>query len=152
MEKLMDIWVDADACPVKIKELLYRVALRTQIPVTLVANQPLRVPRSPFINTRVVAAGFDIADDEILDLMKPEDLVITNDIPLAAQVIDKGGHALNPRGGFYTPETIKSSLYVRDLKETLRSSGIETSGTPPMGPKDSQKFANALHKFLSTRG
>ena len=152
MESEMAIWVDADACPVKIKDLLYRAAIRTNILVTLVANQRLRVPRSPFINTLVVGAGFDIADNEILKLMKPKDLVITNDIPLAAQVIEKGGSALNPRGDFYTPETIRSSLYVRDLKETLRSSGIETQGPRPMTPKDIQNFANAMHKFLSARG
>lgn len=148
----MAIWVDADACPVKIKELLYRVANRTKIFVTLIANQRLRVPRSPFIKTLVVGAGFDIADNEILTLMTPGDLVITSDIPLAAQVIEKGGSALNPRGEFYTPETIRSSLYVRDIKETLRSSGIETRGPAPMGPKDSQKFSNAIHKFLTARG
>ncbi len=152
MESEMAIWVDADACPVKIKDLLYRAAIRTNILVTLVANQRLRVPRSPFITTLVVDAGFDIADNEILKLMKPKDLVITNDIPLAAQVIEKGGSALNPRGDFYTPETIRSSLYVRDLKETLRSSGIETQGPRPMTPKDIQKFANSIHKFLSARG
>ncbi len=151
MENAMAIWVDADACPVKIKDLLYRVAVRTKIPVTLVANQRLRVPNSPFIKTLVVEAGFDIADNEILKLMKPDDLVITNDIPLAAQVIEVGGWALNPRGDFYTPESIRSSLYVRELKETLRSSGIETQGPRPMAPKDSQNFANAIHKFLSTR-
>jgi len=117
-----------------------------------VANQTLRVPGSPFIKTLVVEAGFDIADNEILNLMNPDDLVITNDIPLAAQVIEKGGVALNPRGSFYTPETITSSLYVREIKETLRSSGIETQVLPPMGPKDSQNFANAIHKFLSAQG
>jgi len=148
----MNIWVDADSCPVKIKDLLYRTAIRTQILLTLVANQTLRVPGSPFIKTLVVEAGFDIADNEILNLMNPDDLVITNDIPLAAQVIEKGGVALNPRGSFYTPETITSSLYVREIKETLRSSGIETQGPPPMGPKDSQNFANAIHKFLSAQG
>ncbi|MDD9302446.1 MAG: YaiI/YqxD family protein [Desulfobacter sp.] len=148
----MKIWEDADACPVKIKDLLYRTAQRTKIQVTLVANQPLKAPRSPFINTLVVGAGFDIADNEILKLMTPSDLVITSDIPLAADVLAKNGQALNPRGKFYTQETIKSCLYVSEIKQNLRSSGIETSGPTPMGPKDCQNFANAIHKFLSARG
>ena len=148
----MAIWVDADACPVKIKDLLYRVARRRKILVTLVANQALKIPPSPFIKRIVVGAGFDIADNEILTLMEAGDLVITNDIPLAAQILDKGGDALNHRGEFYTRETITSFLHVREIKETLRSSGIDTPGPPPMGPKQIQKFANALDKFLSAFG
>ncbi|MCG8633402.1 MAG: YaiI/YqxD family protein [Desulfobacterales bacterium] len=148
----MKIWVDADACPVKIKELLYRIAKRTKIRVTLVANQVLRIPKSPFIKSLTVGPGFDIADNEILRLMAPGDLVITNDIPLAALILEKKGAAVNFRGGFYTDEEIRSCLYVRDIKETLRSSGIETGGPRPMSQKDCQNFSNALDRYLQRMG
>ncbi len=146
----MQIWVDADACPVKIKELLYRIAQRTKLQITLVANQALRVPKSPFIKTLAVAAGFDVADNEILKLMTRGDLVITNDIPLAAQILEKEGSAINFRGDFFTEEEIRSCLYVRDIKETLRSSGIDTQGPRPMNQKDCQQFSNAMDRFLSS--
>jgi hypothetical protein len=147
----MAIWVDADACPVKIKDLLYRAANRTKIRVTLVANKNLRIPKSPYIDFLQVAPGFDIADNEIVKQMTPGDLVITADIPLASEVIAKGGTALNPRGELYTRENITSRLYVRDLIENLRSSGVETKGPPPMIQKDCQNFSNSLDRFLSAR-
>jgi uncharacterized protein YaiI (UPF0178 family) len=145
----MNIWVDADACPVKVKELLYRAAERTKIMVTLVANTPLRIPKSKYINFILVGSGFDIADNEILKRMKACDLIITGDIPLAAQVIEQKGTALNHRGELYTTENITSRLYVRDVMDTLRSSGMETQGPPPLNSKDLQQFANNLNKFLS---
>ena len=118
----MDIWVDADACPVAIKKILYRAAERTATLVTLVANQPLRIPKSRFIEILLVGSGFDAADDEIAKRVQAGDLVITSDIPLAAEVIDKGGLALNPRGELYTKENIRSRLSVRDFMDTLRAS------------------------------
>ncbi|HCY84468.1 MAG TPA: YaiI/YqxD family protein [Desulfobacteraceae bacterium] len=147
----LSIWVDADACPVKIKDLLFRAANRTNVPVTLVANQHLQIPKSPFIKFLQVKAGFDIADNEIVRRMQAGDLVITADIPLASEVIAKGGTALNPRGELYTQENITSRLYVRDLMEDMRSSGIETKGPAPMTQKDCQNFSNCLDRFLSAR-
>ena len=146
----MDIWVDADACPIVIKEILYRAADRTHTMVTLVANQPLRIPTSAFIKFLKVGSGFDVADNEIVKRLKEGDLVITADIPLAAEVIDKGGLALNPRGELYSKENITSRLYVRDLMESFRATGIETQGPPPMNQKDRQLFANNLNKLLSS--
>lgn len=151
-ENSMTIWIDADACPVKIKDLLYRAANRIKIQVTLVANQNLQIPKSPYIKFIKVPPGFDIADNEIVKQMNTGDLVITADIPLASEVVDKGGTALNPRGELYTRENITSRLYVRDLMENLRSSGVETKGPPPMTRKDCQNFSNSLDKFLSARG
>jgi uncharacterized protein len=145
----MKIWVDADACPVVIKEILFRAAERTGVPVTLVANQPVRVPRSRFIRTVQVGAGFDVADNEIVRRAEPGDLVITADIPLAAEVIAKGGHALNPRGERYTADTIKARLDVRDFMETLRASGIDTGGPGTLHQRDRQAFANQLDRFLT---
>jgi uncharacterized protein YaiI (UPF0178 family) len=144
----MDIWVDADACPVVIKELLYKIAQRTKTMVTFVANKPLRIPNSRFIKLLTVSAGFDIADNKIVEKMQKGDLVITADIPLAADVIDKKGLALNPRGELYTKDNIKSRLYVRDIMETLRSSGVETKGPDPMTQKDKHLFANTIDKIL----
>jgi uncharacterized protein YaiI (UPF0178 family) len=144
----MKIWVDADACPVVIKEILFRAAERVQVPVTLVANQPIRVPPSRFVRSVQVAAGFDVADNEIVARLDPGDLVITADIPLAAEVIEKGGHALNPRGELYSADTIRSRLDVRDFMETLRASGVDTGGPPALHPRDRQAFANQLDRFL----
>lgn len=127
----MQIWVDADACPNVIKEVLFRAADRAAMPVTLVANQPLRTPPSKFIRTLQVAAGFDVADNEIVRRCEKGDLVITADIPLAAEVIEKGAIALNPRGERYTPDTIRERLNMRDFMDTLRSSGIQTGGRTP---------------------
>ena len=145
----MKLWVDADACPVVIKEILFRAAERTCSLLTLVANQPIRVPSSQYIKTVQVPAGFDVADDEIVKRLEAGDLVITADIPLAAEVIEKGGHALNPRGELYTTENIKARLNMRDFMDTLRSSGINTGGPPAISQSDRQAFANNLDRFLA---
>jgi uncharacterized protein YaiI (UPF0178 family) len=145
----MKIWVDADACPVAIKEILFRCADRRNIFVTLVANQVLRIPKSTNINFIKVSAGFDVADNEIVKQMESGDLVITADIPLAAEVIEKGGVALNPRGELYTPENIKSRLAMRDFMDTLRSGGVDTGGPAALNKKDIQTFANHLDRLLT---
>ncbi len=148
----MKIWVDADACPVVIKEILFRASKRTQTEITLVANQFMQIPKSPLINFVKVSAGFDVADDEIVKRMNAGDLVITNDIPLASEIIEKGGTALNPRGELYTTDNIKERLDVRDFMETMRSSGIETGGPPALNQNDRQTFANQLDKLLTQLG
>jgi len=145
----MHIWVDADACPGVIKEILYRAAERVQVPMTLVANQTLSAPPSRLIKTLRVAAGFDVADKEIVKRLEPGDLVITADIPLAAEVIEKGGHALNPRGDFYTLDNIRQRLSMRDFMESLRSSGVQTGGPNTLNQRDRQTFANQLDRFLA---
>lgn len=144
----MVIWVDADACPNVIKEVLFRAAERTQTPLTLVANQTLRVPPSRFIRTLRVEAGFDVADNEIVRLCNLGDLVITADIPLAAEVIAKGGAALNPRGERYTEATIRERLTMRDFMDTLRASGVQTGGPDTLSQRDRQHFAAELDKWL----
>ncbi len=148
----MHIWVDADACPAVIKEILFRAAVRRQVPVTLVANQPLRTPPSPFIKSMQVAAGFDVADNRIVELAQPGDLVITADIPLAAAAIDKGAIALNPRGTLYTEENIRETLSLRNFMADLRSSGVETGGPASLNQGDRQAFANQLDRLLAKRG
>lgn len=148
----MQIWVDADACPLVIKEILFRAAARTRIPLTLVANQPLRIPPSPWIKAIQVPAGLDVADNKIARLMQPGDLVITADIPLAAEVIQKGGHALNPRGELYTQENIRERLNMRDFLDELRGSGVNTGGPSSFSQSDRQSFANRLDRFLSRHG
>lgn len=145
----MRIWVDADACPVVIKEILYRAAERMRVSLTLVANQALRTPPSAFIKTIQVGAGFDVADNLIVQQLQPGDLVITADIPLAAEAIAKGGHALNPRGEFYTPDTIKKRLSLRNFMDELRGSGVQTGGPAMLSQRDRQAFANRLDQFLS---
>ncbi|MBS1246520.1 MAG: hypothetical protein H6R47_719 [Proteobacteria bacterium] len=145
----MRIWVDADACPAVIKEILYRAAARLRVSLTLVANQALRTPPSSFIKTIQVGAGFDVADNLIVQQLLPGDLVITADIPLAAEAIAKGGHALNPRGEFYTPDTIKERLTMRNFMDELRGSGVQTGGPPTLSQRDRQAFANRLDQFLS---
>lgn len=145
----MKIWVDADACPVVIKEILFRAAQRTGIPLTLIANQPVRIPSSHNISFVQVGHGFDVADDEIVKRVEAGHLVITADIPLAAEVIEKGGTALNPRGELYTTENIKNRLNMRDFMDTLRSSGIQTGGPPPLDQSDRQAFSNQLDRWLS---
>lgn len=145
----MKIWVDADACPVVIKEILFKAAKRTQVEVTLIANQTIAVPNSPYIHFLRVASGFDVADNEIVKRCEVSDLVITADIPLAAEVIEKGGHALNPRGEMYTTDNIKQRLTMRDFMDTLRSSGIQTGGPAALNKSDRQAFANQLDKFLT---
>ncbi|WEF31057.1 YaiI/YqxD family protein [Pseudoduganella chitinolytica] len=144
----MQIWVDADACPGVIKEILYRVAERVQMNVTLVANQLLRVPPSKYVRALQVPHGFDVADNEIVRLVEPGDLVVTGDIPLASDVLAKGGYALNPRGEFYTPDTIKQQLTMRAFMEDLRSSGVDTGGPSAFSQADRQRFANALDGHL----
>ena len=145
----MQIWVDADACPQVIKDILFRAANRTGTLVTLVANQPLQVPSSEFIRTVQVASGFDVADNEIVKRVTPGDLVITADIPLAAEVIAKGGFALNPRGELYTEDNVRARLNMRDFMDTLRASGINTGGPPAINQRDRQEFGNSLDRFLS---
>lgn len=145
----MPVWVDADACPNVIKEVLFRAAERTQTLVTLVANQNIRVPPSRFIRAMRVPAGFDVADNEIVRLCERGDLVITADIPLAAEVLAKGAAALNPRGELYSEATIKERLTMRDFMETLRSSGIQTGGPDSLSQRDRQRFAAELDKWLS---
>ncbi|MDD1793717.1 YaiI/YqxD family protein [Enterovibrio makurazakiensis] len=142
------IWVDADACPTVIKEVLYRAAERTQTELVLVANQSLRTPPSRFIRSIQVEKGFDVADNEIVQRVERGDLVITADIPLASEVIDKAAVALNPRGELYTKENIRQRLNMRDFMDTLRSSGIQTGGPATMSQQDRQMFANELDKFL----
>lgn len=144
----MQIWVDADACPNVIKDVLFRAAERTGMMVTLVANQIIRTPPSKFLRTLRVEAGFDMADNEIVKRTEPGDLVITADIPLAAEVIEKGGVALNPRGERYTTETIKERLNMRDFMDTMRASGVQTGGPPALNQRDRQQFANELDKWL----
>lgn len=144
----MKIWVDADACPAAIKDILFRAAVRTGVLLTLVANQPVRVPPSQFIKTIQVTSGFDVADNEIVKRLDAGDLVITGDIPLAAEVIEKGGHALNPRGELYSVDTIKARLTMRDFMETLRSSGIHSGGPPALSQADRKAFADQLDKLL----
>ena len=145
----MKIWVDADACPVVIKEILFRAADRTKLAMTLVANQPVRIPPSRYISTLQVASGFDVADDEIVARLSTGDLVITSDIPLAAEVIEKGGLALSPRGELYTTENIGARLNMRDFMDTMRASGIHTGGPPALNQSDRMAFANELDKILS---
>jgi len=145
----MKIWVDADACPVVIKEILFRAAERKQIQVTLVANHQMRIPPSKYISFMQVPAGFDVADNEIVKRIEKADLVVTGDIPLASEVIEKGALALNPRGEMYTPENIKQRLRMRDFMEEVRSSGVDTGGPPPLNQKDRQNFANHLDRLLN---
>jgi len=143
------IWVDADACPKVIKEMLFRAAERTGVSMTLVANQPLVTPRLKNIRSLRVAAGFDVADNEIVRRLVAGDLVITADIPLAAEVIAKGGSALNPRGELYTTENIRARLSMRDFMDSLRATGVETGGPASFSQADRQAFANQLDRFLS---
>ncbi|WP_205957325.1 YaiI/YqxD family protein [Pantoea stewartii] len=147
----MAIWVDADACPNVIKDVLYRAADRTQTVVTFVANQSLRVPPSPWLRTLQVPAGFDVADNEIVKRVNVGDLVITADIPLAAEVIEKGAAALNPRGERYSPATIRERLTMRDFMDTMRASGVQTGGPAALSPRDRQQFANELDNWLRQR-
>ncbi len=145
----MKIWVDADACPAVIKEILFRAAKRTGVELTLVANHSMRVPTSPHINFLLVSSGFDVADNEIIKRLTVGDLVITGDIPLADAVITKGGKALNPRGEMYTSDSIKARLSMRDFMETMRASGLEMGGPAAFNQADRQAFANQLDRWLS---
>ncbi len=145
----MPIWVDADACPKVIKEILFRAADRTAVQVTLVANRLLYTPPSPYISAIQVADGFDVADSEIVKKLKTGDLVITADIPLAAEVIAKGGHALDPRGEMHSPDTIQARLTMRDFMDTLRASGVDTGGPSAISQRDRQLFAKHLDYYLT---
>jgi hypothetical protein len=145
------IWVDADACPKVIKEILFRAAERIGMQLTLVANQPLNIPRSRHIRTVQVPSGFDVADNYIVQQVAKDDLVITADIPLAAEVIAKGALALNPRGELYTEANIRQRLTMRDFMETLRSSGVDTGGPAALSQADRQQFANHLDRLLAQR-
>ena len=147
----MTIWVDADACPNVIKEILFRAAERLGVPLTLVANQPLQVPGSRYIRAVQVAAGFDVADNHIVREAKAGDLVVTADIPLAADVVAKGCRALNPRGELYTEENVRQRLAMRDLMDTLRGSGIDTGGPQSFSQTERQAFANQLDRLLAKR-
>ena len=146
---MMNIWVDADACPVVIKEILFRAAERKGVTTTLVANQFLRIPKSPHIHFLQVESGFDIADNEIVRRGQAGDLVITSDIPLAAEAIEKGALALSPRGELHTTENIRGRLNIRDFMDTMRSSGVDTGGPPPLSQSDRQAFANHLDRILA---
>jgi len=147
----MKIWVDADACPVVIKDIIFRAADRTQTETTLIANHAMRIPPSKYLKFTQVSAGFDIADNEIVKRCHKGDLVITSDIPLAAEVIEKECLALNPRGELYTASNIKQRLNMRDFMDTLRSSGVQTGGAPPISQSDRQAFANNLDKWLAKK-
>ena len=146
----MKIWVDADACPAVIKDILFRAAERTGTVLMLVANQTMNIPPSRYIKFIRVASGFDVADNEIVKILSAGDLVITSDIPLAAEAIEKGGTVLSPRGELYTTDNIGARLSMRDFMETLRSSGVDTGGPPALNQADRQAFANQLDKLLNT--
>jgi uncharacterized protein YaiI (UPF0178 family) len=145
----MQIWVDADACPNEIKEILFRAANRMRIPLTLVANRLLRTPRSPYLKAIRVPRGFDKADRRIIQLMQPGDLVVTADVPLAADVVQNGGRALDPRGKLFTEENVQECLAMRDLADQLRSEGLDLGGPAPLGQSDRQAFGNRLDQILS---
>lgn len=145
----MEIWVDADACPNVIKEILFRAAKRVEIKTTLVANQELQIPGSPYIDFVQVRSGLDVADSYIVQHLQPQDLVITADIPLAAEAIEKGAYALNPRGEFYDAGNIRERLSMRNFLNELRSGGVETGGPPPFSQRDTAAFANQLDRFLT---
>lgn len=145
----MHIWVDADACPVTIKDILFRAAQRTGLPLTLVANQPMQVPHADNIKALQVSQGFDIADDEIVLRCEAGDLVITSDIPLAAEVIEKGAKALSPRGERFTADNIRGRLNMRDFMDTMRSSGLQSGGPPPLSAQDRKLFAQYLDQSIA---
>lgn len=146
----MKIYVDADACPNPIKEILYRASERTGVHVTMVANQPISTPRIPSVKSVQVSAGFDVADNWIAQKVEPGDLVVTADIPLAAEVIEKNATALNPRGELYTEANVRARLNMRDFMDTMRSSGVQVGGgPPPLSQRDRMEFANALDRYLA---
>ena len=143
------IWVDADACPVVVRDILFRAAERTGVGLTLVANQSIATPNRHNINFVQVPAGFDVADNAIVERVQPGDLVVTQDIPLAAEVMDKGAQAVSPRGEAYTDDSIRQRLNMRDFMDTLRASGTHTGGPAPLGSRDRQAFANLLDRYLA---
>ena len=144
----MNIWVDADACPSAVKDILFRAAQRVGIQLTLVANRPLRIPPSPFIRAMQVPSGFDVADARIAELAGEGDLVVTADIPLAAQVVEKGALALNPRGERYNRDNIREFLSLRNFMDEMRGSGVQTGGPPAFSQADRQAFARELDRLL----
>lgn len=148
----MTIWVDADACPNAIKDILFRAAERARLPLLLVANQWLRTPPSPWIRAIQVPSGLDVADTEIVQRCEPGDLVVTADIPLAARVVEKGAAVIDPRGERYTADTIGQRLSMRNFMDELRGAGVATGGPPPLGPRERQAFANQLDSWLAQRG
>lgn len=145
----LKIWIDADACPKAIKEIVFKASYRLNIPVSLVANSYMTIPRGPLFTFIKVAKGTDIADLHIVDNVGASDLVITADIPLAALVVEKGATAINPRGELYTEENVRERLSVRDFMQNLRDSGVETGGPAPFGPKDKERFANSINRILT---
>lgn len=145
----MQIWVDADACPVVIKEILSKAASKRQVLTTFVANQPIRTQPSPYLKSIQVAAGFDVADNFIVQEVQANDLVVTQDIPLAAELVEKGAHVITPRGQKLTPENIKQRLTMRNFMEEMRSAGQATGGPPPLSQSDRMEFANALDSLLT---
>jgi uncharacterized protein YaiI (UPF0178 family) len=145
----MHIWVDADACPNVIKDILFRVAQKRQLALTLVANHYLKVPPSPFINMVQVSAGFDVADNYIAQQVAAGDIVVTADIPLAADIVEKNAYGINPRGTLYTKQNIKQTLTMRNFMEEMRSAGQASGGPPPLDQRDRQAFANTLDRLLS---
>lgn len=145
----MQIWVDADACPKVIKEILFRAAQKRHVTLTLVANKSMYTPASRYIRSILVPSGLDVADQKIVQKLQPGDLVITADIPLAADVIEKGGHALEPRGEFFTEDNIRERLTLRNFMDELRSSGIDTGGPSSFSQGDRKAFANQLDRFIS---
>jgi uncharacterized protein YaiI (UPF0178 family) len=145
------VWVDADACPGVVKEILFRAAERAKVQVTLVANQWLRTPPSRYVRALQVRGGFDVADGEIVERVRPGDLVVTQDIPLAARVIEKGGIAVNPRGERYTPDNMAERLSMRNFMEELRGAGVQTGGPAAFHARDRQAFANQLDRWLAQR-
>ncbi len=147
----MRIWVDADACPAPVREILFRAARRTGVELVLVANQPQRVPKAPNVRTIQVSKGFDVADNEIAARVRAGDLVITSDIPLAAEAVEKGAIALTPRGELLDRENVRARLTMRDLMDTLRGSGIHTGGPPPLAGTDRKAFADRLDRILARR-
>lgn len=149
MTQSISIWVDADACPRVIREILFRAAVRLELPVTLVANHVLPVPASKWVKAVQVEQGFDVADNFIVEQVRPDDLVITADIPLAAELIAKGAGVISPRGEQFTKNNIRQRLNMRDFMETMRSSGELSGGPPALGPRDKQEFANALDRYLA---
>jgi uncharacterized protein YaiI (UPF0178 family) len=147
----MNIIVDADACPVVIKDILFKAAQRTQVQTTFIANHFIKVPPSPYLSSLQVPSGFDVADNEVVRRCEAGDLIITADIPLAAEIIEKGGNALSPRGELFDKQTIKSRLNTRDFMETMRASGFQGGGPPPLNQKDRKAFADNLDRLLAKR-
>lgn len=145
----MRLWVDADACPAVIREILYKAAERTHLRLILVANRHINIPPSKYIEFRKVPSGPDVADNNIISEIEQDDLVITSDIPLAAKVVEKGGRGINPRGEMYTPENIREKLSTRDFMDVLRATGVETGGPPPLTKRDKKAFANSLDQALA---